>query len=123
MEFYKNILLENLDGVTQFISRITNHQGKVNIEKLHVVEFDASSPRVRMGRLEDKKSDFIIATGGEVVNSFSPLYEISYFFNSLFLAGVGTAILHKNVLQQYKKIAESERCEAIKSDLLLLTES
>jgi hypothetical protein len=122
MTFYVDILTDNLEGVAQFVARMVTHNGTINIEQLYVVDFNGEKVKVRKGRADDKKSDYSLVTGGEVVNSFLPLYEVGYFFSSLFLAGIGTAVLHKNWLKKYKHSNSKKVLEVIKADLISLTE-
>jgi hypothetical protein len=122
MTFYKSILAENLEGVVKFIARMASHDGVIHVERLHVVELAGKTPVVRKGKQSDKRSDYALATGGEVVNSFSPLYEVGYFFQCIFLAGVGTAALHKGLVNNYKHLVKKNLLEVIKSDLSSLTE-
>lgn len=122
MAFYKKILAENLDGVAQFVGRMVIHKGDFHVEQLHVVELKGERPIIRNGCPEDKKSRFTVSTGGEVVNSFSPLYEVGYFFSCLFLAGIGTAILKKDLISKYKHTNRRELLKVIKTDLAALKE-
>lgn len=122
MAFYKKILSENLDGVAQFVARMVIHKGDVHVEQLHVVELKKDKPFIRFGRAEDKKSRFTVSTGGEVVNSFSPLYEVGYFYSCLFLSGIGTAIIKKDLLTKYKRTNRRELIKVIKADLAVLKE-
>ena len=122
MTYYKAILAKNIDGVVPFIVKMVSHSGSVNIKKLHVVAFKGERPLVRRGRESDKKTNYSLLTGGDIVNSFSPLYEIEYLFISLFLAGVGTAVINKKWLQKYKKLNKKVLLREIMSDLETLTE-
>src|SRR5437762_2668468 len=122
MDFYTGILAENVEGVAHFIAGMVSHQGTIHVEKLHVVDLTTNTPIVRKGRSSDKKSNYALGTGGEVVNSFSPLYEIAYFFQCLFLAGVGTATIRKGLIGKYKRMNKGDMFEVIKSDLSALTE-
>lgn len=122
MNYYRTILTQNIDGVAQFIAKMTFHNGTVNMKKMHVVTFKGDKPFVRKGRDSDKRSNYSLLTGGDIVNSFSPLYEIEYLFISLFLSGVGTAVINKKWLQKYKRINKKLLVKTILSDLETLTE-
>ena len=102
VDYYKTILQENLDGVSEFVKGMLYHQGNFHIDKLRVVKINNGVPTIRMGKESDKFNDYAIGTGGEVVNSYCTLYEVGYIFICLFLAGVGTAILNKKLFNKYQ---------------------
>ncbi|GHO51139.1 hypothetical protein KSX_93020 [Ktedonospora formicarum] len=62
---YRQILLENIDAVAHFLSRLIIHQGTIHPEKLYVVDVTGGTPQVRKGKPEEKRSDYSLGTGGK----------------------------------------------------------
>jgi hypothetical protein len=122
MSLYRATLLSNIDGVARFVAGMLAHQGRLNVDRLHVVDLDGVRPRVRLGRPEEKRSDYAIGTGGEVVNSYCTLYELGYMFMCLFLAGVGTAVLNSPTFRRHRDAESPSDLPSIRTDLALLSE-
>jgi hypothetical protein len=95
MEFFQSLVSQNIDGVAAFISRLLQHDGTVNFQHLYKVVEGGNS--VILSRCDNSEyiNHYSVLIGGEVSNSFSPLYEISSIFRGLFLTGVGTAFLYQ----------------------------
>ena len=93
--FIKEIIEKNIEGIVVFTERLLHHDGKVNISYLHRVKESDDKFSVSSMEEKDKLSDLCILMGGEVPNSFSPLYEMAYFFQAWFLAGIGTFFVKK----------------------------
>jgi hypothetical protein len=86
------------------------------------VEIVEGNPNIRMGYKDEHFNDYCVLMGGEVSNSFMPLYELGYFFQALFLSAVGSAILKKGFISKYKsqEMDNTSLDETIRKDLLSL---
>ena len=114
----KQILSENIDGLIEFIQILIIHNGNYKPERLWKVEKTNDSLSIRMGFRGEKINDYCILMGGEVSNSFVPLYEVGYFFQALFLSAVGSCVIKKGWLGKYKQIDNPDSLtQNIKSDL------
>ena len=114
----KQILSENIDGLIEFMQILIIHNGNYKPERLWKVEKTNDSSSIRMGFRDEKINDYCILMGGEVSNSFVPLYEVGYFFQALFLSAVGSCVLKKGWLGKYKQIKNPDiLTQNIKSDL------
>ena len=87
-------LKRSREGVIAFLHRFVVHDGTIRINLLYKVCRDTKGElSIRKACPRDTVNDFAIGMGGEIPNSFSPLYEISYFFQCLFLSSVATVFL------------------------------
>ncbi|TYQ30498.1 hypothetical protein PseudUWO310_08230 [Pseudanabaena sp. UWO310] len=95
MGFFQSLVSQNIDGVAAFIDRLLQHDGEINFQHLYKVVEEGDSVALTVCDVNEKINNYAVLIGGEVSNSFSPLYEISSIFRGLFLAGVGTAFLDR----------------------------
>jgi hypothetical protein len=117
----KQILDENLDGLVSFIQTMVIHNGNYKPERLWKVEKTGGELRIRTGYKGENLNDYCVLMGGEVSNSFVALYEMAYFFQALFLSGVGSCVLKKGWLGKYKSVENPDILkQVITSDLLSL---
>jgi hypothetical protein len=98
----KQLVNENLDGLVEFVKIMIIHNGNIKPQRLWKVEIVEKNPNIRMGYKDEHFNDYCVLMGGEVSNSFMPLYELGYFFQALFLSAVGSAILKKGFISKYK---------------------
>jgi hypothetical protein len=121
MGFFQSLVSQNIDGITAFVTRLLQHDGTIDFEHLYKVVEDGSSVTLRRCGKHEYINNYSVLIGGEVSNSFSPLYEVSSLFRGLFLTGVGTAFLN-----QYCPTIESQHnfsIPTIAQKLLQLSES
>jgi hypothetical protein len=116
----KKIVEENLDGLVEFVKIMIIHNGNIKPQRLWKVEMEEEKPNIRIGYKDEHFNDYCVLMGGEVSNSFMPLYELGYFFQALFLSAVGSAVLKKGFISKYKSgvIDKIDLDEIIKKDLL-----
>jgi|GEM_PF-5607734 len=117
----KQILEENIDGLVEFIKIFIIHNGNYKPERLWKVEKNNDGLSIRRGLSGEKLNDYCILMGGEVSNSFVPLYEVGYFFQALFLSAIASCVLKKGWLAKYKQITNQDILkESIRSNLEIL---
>ena len=92
---FTKLIRSNIDGLAAFVEQLLAFDGKVNFRYLHRVRESGGGIEVAMCSDADKNNDYAIVIGGEVPNSFSPLYEAAYFLEALFLSAFGTLYLGK----------------------------
>jgi hypothetical protein len=117
MTFFSNLVIINLNGISTFVERLVNGHGHINFQYLHKVTEDAGHIQVKKCDPSEKNNNYGILLGGEVPNSFCPLYEVSYFIQSLLLAGVGTAVLKKHDFFLGKQTISYDKVEKLVSEL------
>ncbi len=91
--FFTKLIGGNAEGLAAFVEQLLAFDGKVNFRYLRKVEESGGGIAVTMCTDTDRNNDYAIVIGGEVPNSFSPLYEAAYFLEALFLSAFGTAYL------------------------------
>jgi hypothetical protein len=92
--FWSNLIRANKSGLAAGIHRLQKHDGGIHYTLLSKVEFlPSGAPKVTPGTLKSTPfSSLSIMIGGEVANSFTPLYEFSYFMQALLLSAAFTAV-------------------------------
>jgi hypothetical protein len=96
---------------------MTNHQGTINIHRLHKALRQDGMIKIFFASRQEKKNNFSIGMGGEVSNSYCTTYETAYFFQALFLSAIGTLALTNNRLEKYQQ-SKTSATDEIKHDLL-----
>jgi hypothetical protein len=120
----RSIAQTNIEGLADFIEAMVAHTGAFNVEHLHKVVERNGDVLLLKARREEKQHEYSIAFGGEVPNSFSPLYEAAYFFQSLFLSAVGTLVLKNALLTRYQTYTATDALKRqIRRDILEFSES
>jgi len=123
VRFFTPLVERNVDGLVNFIDRLVNHNGNHKITSLYrVVDQPDGAFSIRRGQASDKFNDFAVSMGGEVVNSFSPLYEVAYFLQCLFLSGLATLFLESGRITFLKSVARQDYLMRIRLELLSLNE-
>lgn len=113
-------LLERLvrahtDGISHFINRLVFHNGTINEDHLYQVHTKYGIPYFTKAEQGRKPTNYSIMIGGEICNSFCPLYEVAYFLQALVLAGVATVCIENGELVTFAAISDDEtRLQTIK---------
>lgn len=116
MKIFYDAILRNKDTLTIFIEQLLGHNGRLNPNRLFMVErykdkFKIAKPYTI------KRDTRSILIGVEICNSYSPLYELDYFLMSLFLSTVASTL----PLDSYSKtFDQKERRLKIENDLTSL---
>ncbi|MDP3992870.1 MAG: methyltransferase domain-containing protein [bacterium] len=119
---YKQLLVENIEGLVRFVHALATHEGVLNTHRLHKVIEQNSKLKVVLGTREEKLNNFSVGMGGEVVNSFCSLYEAGYFFQALFITAVGSAAIRNGWVARYQQgLADPTITEQIRADLMGLS--
>jgi hypothetical protein len=115
MDFFRPLVAQNIEGVTAFVDRLVTHDGDVNFQHLYKVVEDGDAVSLRLCDGGERVNHYSVLIGGEVCNSFSPLYEISSLFRGLFLTGVGTAFLGRygDVVEKGRMLERGEIAEMV----------
>jgi hypothetical protein len=66
----------NIDGIASFIYRLIYHDGDINLEYLYQVNEQDSVLKLVPADSKNKINNLSIMIGGEIPNSFCPIYEV-----------------------------------------------
>lgn len=127
-ELLKQIARANADGISHFINRLIFHNGTINEQNLYQVRTKSGVPYFTEAKQGLKPTNYSIMIGGEICNSFCPLYEVAYFLQALVLAGVATVFIESGELLSFHAISDNvirlqeirKRIEMIDGESLLL---
>lgn len=127
-DLLKQIAHANADGISHFINRLIFHNGTINEKHLYQVRTRSGVPHFTEAEQGLKPTNYSIMIGGEICNSFCPLYEVAYFLQALALAGVATVLIESGELLSFHAISDNairieeikKRVAMIDGDLLLL---
>lgn len=125
MEFWKKLVSDNIEGLTQAIALLGSHQGDINYSLLdRVLLSNGDNPSIVKGkRPTGKLANLSIMIGGEVANSFTPLYELTYFTQAWFLSSIATVILNSASANDLEKWRASTDLDCLKRCILNLEEN
>lgn len=109
-DFWKSLVKTNSAGLAAGIHRLLKHTGTINYTQLSRVSFRPDGdPRIERGiPRASPHAHLSIMIGGEIANSFTPLYEFSYFAQALLLSATYTVAIDS--LCKTSTLSEIESC-------------